>query len=171
MDLKKWIRDIPDFPLKGVIFKDITPLLKDPKAFRFCVDQLVDSLSSVAFQTIVSPEARGFMFASAIAYLMNKSFIPVRKPGKLPYKTRSIGYSLEYGNAELHIHEDAIQQGEHVVVLDDVLATGGTVKAIASMVEEMGGIVEGVFFLAELDFLNGRDLLQPYPVHSLIRYS
>jgi adenine phosphoribosyltransferase len=171
MDLKKWIRDIPDFPVKGVIFKDITPLLKDPEAFRFCVDQMVDSLSSVSFQTIVSPEARGFMFASAISYLMKKSFIPVRKPGKLPYKTRSVGYSLEYGNAELHIHEDAIQQGERVVVLDDVLATGGTVKAIASMVEEMGGIVEGVFFLAELDFLNGRERLQSYPVHSLIRYS
>lgn len=170
MDLKKWIRDIPDFPVEGVIFKDITPLLKDPEAFRFCVDQFIKVLEPLDFQTIIAPEARGFMFASAVAYLMKKSFIPVRKPGKLPYKTRSVEYALEYGQAQLHIHEDALEKGEKVVLLDDVLATGGTIEAIALMSEQMGAVVKGMVFLVELDFLHGRDKLNAYSVHSLIRY-
>lgn len=169
MDLTKFIRDIPDFPTKGIIFKDITPLLKDPKAFHYAIDAFVEKLEGVDFDYIAAPEARGFMFSSAIAYRLNKGMIPIRKPGKLPYQTRKVEYTLEYGKAGLEIHEDAVSPGDKIILLDDVLATGGTISAIAGLIEGMGGSVEKMLFLMELDFLNARATLEKYNIESIIR--
>ena len=170
MDLYRFIRDIPDFPQKGVIFKDITPLLKDPEAFRETINRLIERLEGMDFDYIVVPEARGFIFGAPIAYEMRKGFIPVRKPGKLPYRTRKAGYTLEYGQAELEIHEDALHPGAKVVLLDDVLATGGTIKAIAGLIEELGGSVAKMLFIIELKFLGARKALEAYSVDSLMSY-
>ncbi|HNR62614.1 MAG TPA: adenine phosphoribosyltransferase [Thermotogota bacterium] len=170
MDLYRLIRDIPDFPQKGVIFKDITPLLKDAEAFRETIDRLIERLQAVDFDYIVVPEARGFIFGSAIAYEMRKGFIPVRKPGKLPYQTRKVEFTLEYGKAGLEIHEDALLPGAKVVLLDDVLATGGTIKAIAGLIEGMGGTVAKMLFLIELTFLEARKVLETYSVDALMSY-
>jgi len=170
MNLNEYIREIKDFPKEGILFYDITPLLKDPEAFSATIDMFIEKLEDVDFDYIVAPEARGFLFGSAIAYKMKKGLIPVRKPGKLPYQTRKVEYSLEYGKAGLEIHVDAINPGDKVILLDDVLATGGTISAIADMVEEVGGSVECMLFLMELDFLEARKKLSKYNVQTLLNY-
>jgi len=170
MNLKDYIRDIPNFPIEGVIFKDITPLLKDIKAFDYCINEVCKLLAPLDFDTIVIPEARGFIFGTAVASKMNKSIIPVRKPGKLPYKTLSESYDLEYGSATLEIHTDAFDKTKKVVVIDDVLATGGTSLAIAKLIEKAGGEVISIFNLINLSFLDGSKKLKSYKLLSLIEY-
>ncbi|RAO99144.1 adenine phosphoribosyltransferase [Petrotoga sp. 9PW.55.5.1] len=169
-NIKEKIRDIPDFPEKGVIFKDITPLLKDPKAFKFSIEMLSELVKNWDFSGIVSPESRGFIFASPLAFKLEKELIPVRKPGKLPYDTYSISYELEYGNSILEMHIDAVQKDQKVIIIDDVLATGGTTKAIKELIEKAGGEVVGVACLAELTYLKPRDTLKDLKVSSLIEY-
>ncbi|MCD6253370.1 MAG: adenine phosphoribosyltransferase [Thermotogae bacterium] len=169
-DLKRWIRDIPNFPVEGIIYRDITPLLKDPQAFRYAVSQMIERIKDLDFKTIVAPEARGFVFASTIAYELGKGFVPVRKPGKLPYETVYIRCTLEYGDAELHVHKDAIERGDSVLIVDDVLATGGTVNAIARLMEKQGGRVVGILALIELSYLNPRNRLKDYRVESVLVY-
>jgi len=170
MDLKAFIRDIPDFPQKGVIFRDITPLIKNPEAFKYAIDTIVEEVKKYEFDLVVCPEARGFIIGAPIAYLLGKGFVPVRKPGKLPYKTISDTYELEYGKAELHIHEDAIQPGQKVLIIDDVLATGGTALALKRLVEKVGGTVVASAFLIELTYLNPRNLLKDLPIIAPIKY-
>uniref|UniRef100_A0A7V4KBV7 Adenine phosphoribosyltransferase n=1 Tax=Fervidobacterium pennivorans TaxID=93466 RepID=A0A7V4KBV7_FERPE len=170
MDLKAFIRDIPDFPQKGVIFRDITPLIKNPEAFRYAIDTIVEEVKKYEFDLVVCPEARGFIIGAPIAYLLGKGFVPVRKPGKLPYKTVSDTYELEYGKAELHIHEDAIEPGQKVLIVDDVLATGGTALALKRLVEKVGGTVVASAFLIELTYLNPRNLLKDLPIIAPIKY-
>ncbi|HBT39363.1 MAG: Adenine phosphoribosyltransferase [Thermotoga sp. 50_1627] len=170
MELKTFIRDIPDFPAKGIIFRDVTPLLKNPAALQKAIDEMTKILQDMRFDLIVSPEARGFIFGAALAYRLGKGFVPVRKPGKLPYRTVSIEYSLEYGTAQLHMHSDALQQGQRVVIVDDVLATGGTAAAIANLVKNVGGEVTGMCFLIELSYLNPRERLKGYDVRSVLVY-
>ena len=170
MDLTAFIRDIPDFPKKGIVFKDITPLLKDPGAFMIAIDRLAELVNDLDFDLFVAPEARGFILGSALAYKMAKGFVPVRKPGKLPYKTVSQEFQLEYGTDELQIHVDAIKEGQRVVIIDDVLATGGTAEALGNLVKKLGGEVASMLFLVELSFLKARDRLKDYRVESLIIY-
>ncbi|ANE40696.1 adenine phosphoribosyltransferase [Fervidobacterium sp. SC_NGM5_O18] len=170
MDLKAFIRDIPDFPQKGVIFRDITPLIKNPDAFKYAIDTIVEEVKKYEFDLVVCPEARGFIIGAPIAYLLGKGFVPVRKPGKLPYKTVSDTYELEYGKAELHIHEDAIEPGQKVLIVDDVLATGGTALALKRLVEKVGGTVVASAFLIELTYLNPRNLLKDLPIIAPIKY-
>ncbi len=170
MDLKKIIRNIPDFPKKGVVFRDITPLLKDAKAFRYAVDLMADHYKGVKIDLILGAEARGFVFGAVMAYKLGVGFIPIRKPGKLPYDTCNISYSLEYGENILEMHTDAIKSGENVLIVDDLVATGGTAKAKADLVEQRQGNVLGFCFLIELKFLNPRKVLQGYDIFSLIEY-
>ena len=170
MDLKPYIRDIPDFPKPGILFKDITPLLADPAAFEYAIARLAAHYSAAPPDAIVAAEARGFLFAAPLALELHKPLIPLRKPGKLPYRTYSLKYELEYGSAELHVHEDVIAPGSRVLLVDDLLATGGTMLAGAKLVEKAGGVVAGCAFLVELRFLNGRDKLKAYPIFSLIEY-
>lgn len=170
MDLSKKIRDIVDFPKEGIVFKDITPILHDPEALRSSMDQMKDKLDGVDFDLVLGPESRGFIFGVPLAYNMNKGFVPVRKKGKLPYKTKQKEYTLEYGSAVIEVHEDAIAPGQKVVIVDDLLATGGTSKAVIEMIEEMGGEVVGLVYLIELEFLKGRELLTGYKVESLLKY-
>jgi len=170
MDLKAFIRDIPDFPKPGILFKDITPLLADPSAFRYSIDQLACQYRTQPIDAIAAAEARGFLFAAPLALELQKPLIPLRKPGKLPYRTYSLKYELEYGSAELHVHEDVIVRGARVLLVDDLLATGGTMQAGARLIEKAGGVVAGCAFLVELRFLNGRGKLQGYSVLSLIEY-
>jgi adenine phosphoribosyltransferase len=170
MDLKAHIRDVPDFPKLGVLFKDIMPLLADPPAFAFAVDALCAHYAKVGVDSIAAAEARGFLFAAPMAIQMKKPLIPLRKPGKLPGATRSFKYDLEYGSAELHVHENAIGKGAKVLLVDDVLATGGTMAAACNLVEEVGGIVVGCAFLIELSFLKGREPLAGRNVFSLLTY-
>ena len=169
-DLKALVRDIPDFPQKGIIFKDITPLLKDPEALQFAVDELSELLKGTHPDQIVGIESRGFIFSPILAYKLKAGFVPVRKRGKLPFKTLRTAYALEYGEAEIEIHEDAILKGMKVAVIDDLLATGGTAQAAVRLVEKLGGEVVAVGFLVELGFLKGREKLAGYNVFSLIRY-
>lgn len=170
MDLKRWIREVPDFPKPGIQFKDITPLLQDGGAFRAAIDALAARLGPLRPEVVVGPEARGFVFGSALAYRLGLGIVPVRKRGKLPSKTLSVTYDLEYGQDELQIHADAIRPGQRVAIVDDLLATGGTIGATTRLVEEAGGHVVGLGFLIELGFLEGRRRLDRYPVHSLITY-
>ncbi len=170
MDLKKIIRDVPDFPEKGIIFRDITPLLQNSEALRDSIFQYEKMLEGVEFDYIVGPESRGFIFGVPLAFHLNKGFIPVRKVGKLPFETISKDYDLEYGSATIEIHKDAIKKGDRVVIVDDLLATGGTCKAMIDLIEEAGGIVEKIAFLIELKFLNGKDKLEGYNVESLVTY-
>ena len=170
MDLKKYIRDIPDFPEPGILFRDITPLLKNPEAFSYAIDSLADRFSQHSFDTVVAVESRGFLFGAPLACRMGKSLVPVRKPGKLPAPTNSAQYSLEYGSNVLEIHIDAIGPGERVVVLDDLLATGGTLKAAAQLVEGCAGVVTGIGLVIELRDLGGRDRLKGYDIFSLVQY-
>jgi adenine phosphoribosyltransferase len=170
MDLKEFIRDVPDFPKPGILFKDITPLLSDPAAFGFAIARLSAHYATQPIDAIAAAEARGFLFAAPMALELRKPLIPLRKPGKLPYKTRSFKYDLEYGTAELHIHIDGVNPGANVLLVDDVLATGGTMAAACKLIEQSSAKVAGCAFLMELDFLNGRLPLDGYDVFSLIRY-
>ncbi|MEI6437566.1 MAG: adenine phosphoribosyltransferase [Candidatus Omnitrophota bacterium] len=170
MDLKKTIRDIPDFPKKGIIFKDITTLLKDPKALKTSIDRLAKAVAKTKPKYIVGIESRGFIFGTAVAYKLGLGFIPVRKKGKLPYKTASVSYDLEYGTDTLEIHADALKKGDKVVIIDDLLATGGTVGAVAKLVGGAGAKITAVAFVIELSFLNGREKLKGFPVISLVQY-
>lgn len=169
MNLREYIRDINDFPQKGIIFRDITPLLRNPEAFKNAIDELSEKLQNLDFDLIVAPEARGFIFGGALSYKLNKGFVPVRKPGKLPYKVISEKYSLEYGSAELEMHEDAIEKGQKVIIFDDVLATGGTAKALKNLIEKSGGEVIAMVFLIELTYLNPREFLQGEEIITLIK--
>lgn len=168
--LKEIIRDVPDFPKEGIIFKDITPVLQNADAFRFVVDKLYDEFKDKKIDYIVGIESRGFIFSPALAYKMNIGFIPVRKKGKLPADTEEVAYDLEYGQAVLEIHRDALPAGSKVAVVDDLLATGGTARATAKLVEKLGGKVEKMAFLVELLFLNGKKALSDYDIYSLIQY-
>jgi adenine phosphoribosyltransferase len=170
IDLASKIRDIPDFPTPGILFKDIMPLVADPAAFRESIDQLAEWAGPRAPDIILGAEARGFIFGGALAYALGCGFVPARKPGKLPWKTVDATYALEYGNDTLQIHADAIAPGQRVIVLDDVLATGGTASAKIQLVEQLGGIVVGALFVVELTFLSGRDRLAGYDSHALIAY-
>jgi adenine phosphoribosyltransferase len=171
MDLNKYIRDIADFPKPGILFKDITPLLAAPEAFRVAVDRMADYSRQRGVSSVAAAEARGFLFAAPLAYLLNVPFIMLRKPGKLPYQTVSHKYELEYGTAELHMHIDSVQANDRVLLVDDVLATGGTMRAACQLVEQAGGHVAGCAFLLELEFLHGRKRLEPHEVFSLLRYT
>jgi adenine phosphoribosyltransferase len=170
MDLKQYIRDVPDFPKKGIVFKDITPLLKSPEAFNAAIEIWASRYGSRRLDAIVAMESRGFIFAAPLAYWLKVPFVPVRKPGKLPFKTIRETYQLEYGTDSLEIHEDAFEPGAQVLLLDDVLATGGTADAVTRLVERVGGKVVEASFLMELGFLNGRAKLQSVPVHSIITF-
>ena len=170
MDLKSYIRDIPDFPVEGIIFKDITPLLQNPLAFCYAVDAIAEFLGSKKTDAILSIEARGFFFGAALAYRLHKPLVPIRKEGKLPFSTKAVSYSLEYGTDTLEIHEDGVLTGQEVVIVDDVLATGGTVEAACRLVDSIGAKVSGLAFLVELGFLNGRKNLSNYDIFSLITY-
>ncbi|MDX2151875.1 MAG: adenine phosphoribosyltransferase [Bryobacteraceae bacterium] len=170
IDLKRLIREVPDFPKPGINFFDITTLLKDPEGWRSVIDALKAHYQSIQADAIIGIEARGFFFAPTLAYALGTGFIPVRKPKKLPSKTTFVEYDLEYGKDRLEIHTDAIQPGQRILIIDDVLATGGTASAVASLVEGLGGTVAGLGFVIELDFLKGRGKLARYDVHSLIHY-
>lgn len=170
MNLKDYIADIPDFPQEGVLFRDITPLMADGSAFHEACSQLIKFAKEVGADVIVGPESRGFIFGCPVAYELNIGFVPVRKPGKLPRETISVEYELEYGTNELHVHSDGIQKGQKVLIIDDLLATGGTVDASIKIVEKLGGEVVGCAFLIELAGLKGRELLKGYNVHSLMSY-
>lgn len=169
--LAQHIRDVPDFPKPGVVFKDITPLLADVDAFRFTIDALADRFAGVAVDRVIGIEARGFIPAAPIAYRIGASFIPVRKAGKLPWQVIREEYSLEYGNDRLEIHRDAIRPGERVLIVDDVLATGGTAAAVVRLVEALGGVVAGISFILELGWLNGRSRFEGYQLESLLYFS
>ncbi len=168
--MRNYIRDIPDFPEPGILFRDITPLLRNPRAFNYAIDRLVDRFSQDSFDTVVAVESRGFLFGAPLACRMGKPFVPVRKPGKLPGVTISAQYSLEYGSDVLEIHVDDIEPGGRVVVLDDLLATGGTLMAAARLVEGCGGVVTGMGLVIELMDLGGRERLKGYDIFSLLQY-
>jgi len=170
MDLKQYIREIPDFPEPGILFRDITPLLRDTRAFKAVIDGLVDHYLDAAFDTIVAIESRGFLFGAPMAYRMGKSFVPVRKKGKLPAATHTAEYSLEYGANIMEVHVGDIARGDRVLILDDLLATGGTLDAAARLVEISGGTIAGIGLVVELMDLGGRGRLSNYDVFSLIQY-
>ncbi len=170
LHLEDWIRDIPDFPQKGVLFKDITPLLQDPATFRAAMERLAAHYTGAGIQTVVGIESRGFIFGAPLAYLLNCGFVPVRKFGKLPSQTVSVEYALEYGTNVVEVHRDAIKPGERVLIVDDLLATGGTVSAAIELVEKLGGHIAGIAFLVELTFLKGREQLEGNDVFALIKY-
>jgi adenine phosphoribosyltransferase len=170
MDLRDKIRNIQDFPQEGVLFRDITTLLKDAEGMKEAIDQMTAKLEGVDFDLVLGPESRGFIFGMPVAYNMGKGFVPVRKAGKLPAEVVSKEYALEYGTATIEMHKDAIQPGQKVVIVDDLMATGGTAKAIVEMVEEMGAEVAALLFLIELDFLEGRKVLPGYKIDSVIHY-
>ena len=170
MDLKDYIRDIPDFPRPGILFRDITPLLKDPEAFRQAIDGFADQYVSKDFDGIIGIEARGFLFAAPLAHRLRKPLLPVRKQGKLPFETHAVSYSLEYGSDVVEVHRDAVVEGHKILVVDDLLATGGTLAATAALVEKAGGHVAGLAVLIELTDLDGRERLQGYNVYSQLRY-
>lgn len=170
MDLKKYIKDIPDFPEPGVIFRDVTPLLADKDAYQESIRLLCEFVKEKKVDVIVGPEARGFLFGCPVALALNCGFVPVRKPGKLPREVISQSYDLEYGSNEIQMHSDSIQPGQNVLIVDDLLATGGTVEAAISLIEKMGGNVVGAAFLIELEALKGRELLKEYDVYSVLKY-
>jgi adenine phosphoribosyltransferase len=170
MDLSRYIRDIPDFPKPGILFKDITPLLADPGAFEYAISKLAAHYATTPIDAIAAAEARGFLFAAPLALQLCKPLVPLRKPGKLPYRTYSLKYDLEYGQAELHMHIDGIKPGDKVLMMDDLLATGGTMAAGCQLVEQAGGTVASCAFLVELGFLDGRSKLPNYDIFSLMRY-
>lgn len=170
MDLKKYIADIPNFPKEGILFRDNTPLLNDGEAFKYSIDELASFAKSVGADVIVGPEARGFIFGTPVAYTLGIGFVPIRKPGKLPRDVFSYEYDLEYGSNTLCVHQDAIKKGQKVVIVDDLLATGGTVEATIKLIEQMGGEVVGCAFIIELVDLNGRELIKNYNIKSLISY-
>lgn len=168
--LSNFIRDIPDFPKPGILFKDITPLLADPQAYQTSIDMMIEPFVNEKINKVVGIEARGFLFAPMIASRLKAGIIPVRKPGKLPFETKSYTYDLEYGTDTIEIHTDAITAGDTVLIVDDLLATGGTVNAACHLVEQMGGKIVGLSFLIELALLNGREKINRYKIHSLLKY-
>src|ERR1700720_1147673 len=168
--LRTAVRDVPDFPKKGIIFKDITPILKDSGLFRASVDVFLEQCRDKKIDKIVGIDARGFLFGSAVAYELAIGFVPLRKKGRLPYKTESAKYSLEYGEAEMELHIDAIKPGEQIVLIDDLLATGGTSASAATLISKVGGKLIEAQFLIELEFLHGREKLAPTPVVSFLKY-
>jgi adenine phosphoribosyltransferase len=170
IDLRDWIRDIPDFPKPGIIFKDITPLLSNPAAFCAAIEQLEEHFHGRGIDVIAAAEARGFIFGAPLAMQMNAGFVPIRKPGKLPYATLAQEYALEYGNDRLEVHTDALAPGHRVLLIDDVLATGGTMRACRDLVLSTGAELVACAFLIELSFLGGRAKLEPSEVFSLISY-
>ena len=170
MDLKKLIREVPDFPKPGILFYDITTLLKDSAGFAGVIDGLKSHYSGARVDLVLGIEARGFIFAPALAYALHAGFVPIRKPGKLPAATVSVSYDLEYGKDSLEMHKDAVQPGSRVLIVDDLLATGGTAAAAARLVREAGGTVAGMGFVVELTFLSGRAKLPEYDVFSLLQY-
>lgn len=170
MDYKKYIASVKDFPIEGVLFRDITPLMADKDAFRASCKELSEYGKQKKADVVVGPESRGFIFGCPIAFDLNIGFIPIRKPNKLPRENISLSYDLEYGHNTLCIHSDSIKKGQRVLVIDDLLATGGTIKATIELIEKLGGIVVGLGFLIELSDLKGRDLLKGYDIKSLITY-
>ncbi len=170
MDIKEYIRDVPDFPEPGIIFKDITPLLGDVKAFGHTISHLVERYRDVDFDAIVPIESRGFLFGAPLAHALGKPMVPVRKPGKLPAATYSTEYSLEYGSNTMEIHVDGVARGQKVLIMDDLLATGGTLAATARLVEMAGGVVSEICVIIELTFLEGRKNLAGYNIYSMIQY-
>ncbi len=170
-NLKHYIRSVPDFPKPGIVFRDITTLLQDKKAFRASIDPFCDHYTTEMVEKIVGIESRGFIFGSALADRLNVGFVLVRKPKKLPFKTYREEYQLEYGTDALEIHIDAVKKGERVLIIDDLLATGGTMSAACRLIERLGGNIIGLAFLIELAFLSGRKKLERYPIYSLISYS
>ena len=170
MDLKKIVRDVPDFPKPGIVFKDITPLLQNAEAFHYIIDQLVERYKNIPVDVVAGIESRGFLFASVLAYALKKPLVVIRKKGKLPHLTVTYTYQLEYGEDTIEMHEDAIPRGAKVLIVDDLLATGGTAEAAAKLVEKMGGEVSEVAFIIELAFLKGRERLKKYSVFHLIEY-
>ena len=170
MDFRPFIRDIPDFPKPGIQFKDITPLLADPTAFRASIERLAERFGNDSFDAIAAAEARGFLIAAPLALALRKPLVPLRKPGKLPHRTYSLKYDLEYGQAELHMHVDGIKPGQKVLMIDDVLATGGTMAAGCELIKRAGGTVIAIAFLLELTFLDGRGKLPGYEIFSLVSY-
>lgn len=169
-DLKKLIREVPDYPKPGILFYDLTTLLKDPRGFHSVVDQLCEHYTGKKVDIVVGIEARGFIFAPALAYRLGAGFVPVRKPKKLPWKTASVTYQLEYGTDQLEVHQDAVRKGQRVLLSDDLLATGGTAAAAINLVRQLGGEVAGAAFAVELSFLNGRSKLPGVDVFSLLKY-
>jgi len=169
-ELKSHIRDIPNFPKEGIVFKDITTLLKQKDAFKKSVDLLAKKFRKERIDYVVGVEARGFIFGSAIAYKLGAGFVPVRKKGKLPHRTKRISYQLEYGTDELEIHEDALSSDSRVLIVDDLLATGGTIRAVCDLVKAQGAHIAGVAFLVELGFLKGKNKLKDVSVYSVIKY-
>lgn len=172
MDLTKYIAAINDFPSEGIIFRDVTPLMQDKDAYNHTIKLFSDWAKKlgVTVDAVAGPEARGFLFGCPVAYDLNVGFVPVRKPGKLPRETVSESYDLEYGSNEIHIHHDAIKPGQNVIIVDDLLATGGTVEATINLVERLGGNIVGIAFLIELEGLNGIDKLAGYPIYSILKY-
>ncbi len=169
-NLKSLIREVPDFPKPGILFYDITTLLKDPVGLHWAVDSLANHYVGQVIDRVVGIEARGFIFAPMVAYRLNAGFVPVRKPKKLPAETSRVEYSLEYGKDALEVHRDAISEGQQVLIIDDLLATGGTAAAVAQLVESLGGNVVGLGFLIELEFLKGKEKLSKYNLHSVLKY-
>lgn len=170
INLKNYIRSIPDFPKKGILFRDITTLLKDKLAFKKAIDKLADKYKNKKIDIVLAVESRGFILGSVVAYKLSCGFVPVRKKGKLPAQTYSATYNLEYGTDTLEIHRDAIRPGQRVLLVDDLLATGGTVQAVTDLIRQLAAKIVGVAFLIELTDLKGRDKLKDYPVYSLIKY-
>jgi adenine phosphoribosyltransferase len=170
MDLKKLIREVPDFPKPGILFYDVTTLLKDKDGFGTVIDSLEERYRDERVDAVIGIEARGFIFAPVVAYALGTGFIPVRKAKKLPAEVESVEYQLEYGTDRLEVHRDAVRSGQHVLIIDDVLATGGTAQAVAKLVERMGGQVAGLGFVIELGFLNGRGKLNGYDIYSVLQY-
>ena len=170
MNLKDYVASIPDFPQEGILFRDITPLMADGEDFREACSALIDFAKEVKAEVVAGPESRGFIFGCPVAYELKIGFVPVRKPNKLPRKTISYKYDLEYGSNELHMHADSIKPGQKVLIIDDLLATGGTVEATIKMVEQLGGEVVGCAFLIELEDLGGREKLKDYNVFTLLKY-
>ena len=168
--VEDYVRSIPDFPEPGIIFRDVTSILQDADGLHLAVDQLIGMVDSIDFDVVVGPESRGFIFGVPVAYALHKAFVPVRKKGKLPCETISAEYELEYGTAEIEMHKDSIKPGQKVVIIDDLIATGGTIEAIIKLVEQLGGEVVKICFVMELAGLNGREKLSGYSVESAITY-
>jgi len=170
LEFEKYIRDIPDFPEKGIVFKDITTLLIDSEAFSKVIDKMADTYKGKGIDKVVGIESRGFIFGGMLSYILGAGFVPARKAGKLPYKTIRESYSLEYGESIIELHEDSINKGDKILLVDDLLATGGTAEAVVKLIKRLGGEISGIEFLIELDFLNGREKLIGENINSVIHY-
>jgi adenine phosphoribosyltransferase len=170
IDLKRYIRDIPDWPKEGILFRDITPLLLNPKAFAAAIDAMCADFIEMGIEYVAAVEARGFIFGSAVAEKLGAGFVPIRKKGKLPWRTESVSYDLEYGTDTLEVHSDAVESGGKVLIVDDLLATGGTIAAACELIEKIGGTVAGIVFLVELTDLQGREKIADYKAASIITY-